>query len=232
MTKEGKAKENEVAAEIKIFKIRTEEGKRLTRGRRGNGMCLNGEYGKWKGANKKDICEDRIYDGNTRSSSNHQESTGTDGSRNKEWSCPMSTADAESQRRSESSSKDGIWQKQLMTSSEKKGVSLVEASSGERPFSQEALEETDTGPARMKWTKKEGIWTKHPEWQAEESSTIDPDLFPKIGEESEAKRRMNWTQINGIWTKSPEQDPDISAEFLEHRGIELTPQKMFKRKHL
>ena len=106
-----------------------------------------------------------------------------------------------------------------MTSSEKNGVSLVEASSGERPFFRETSEEKDTSSAGMKWTQKDGIWTKHPGWQVEESSTADPDLFPKIGEEPEAKWRMNWTQVNGIWTKSPEQDPDISAEFLEHKGI-------------
>ena len=112
-----------------------------------------------------------------------------------------------------------------MTSSEKKGVSLVEASSGERPFSQEALEEEDTGPAGMKWMKRKGIWTKHPDWQDEESSTIDPDLFPKVGEEPEAKQQMNWTQVNGIWTRSPEQDPDISADLPEHRKIELTQKR-------
>ena len=123
-----------------------------------------------------------------------------------------------------------------MTSSEKKGVSLVEASSGERPFSQEALEEEDTGPAGMKWMKRKGIWTKHPDWQDEESSTIDPDLFPKVGEEPEAKQQMNWTQVNGIWTRSPEQDPDISADLPEqdpdisadlpeHRRIELTQKR-------
>ena len=106
-----------------------------------------------------------------------------------------------------------------MTSSEKNGVSLVEASSGERPFFRETSEEKDASSAGMKWTQKDGIWTKHPGWQVEESSTADPDLFPKIGEEPEAKWRMNWTQVNGIWTKSPEQDPDISAEFLEHKGI-------------
>ena len=120
--------------------------------------------------------------------------------------------------------------------SKKKGVSLVEASSGERPFSQEALEEEDIGPAVMKWMKRKGIWTKHPDWQDEESSTIDPDLFPKVGEEPEANQQMNWTQVNGIWTRSPEQDPDISAnlpeqdpdisaDLPEHRRIELTQKR-------
>ena len=116
--------------------------------------------------------------------------------------------------------------------SRKNGVSLVEASSGERPFFRETFEKKDTSSAGMKWTQTNGIWTKHPGWQVEESSTIDPDLFPKIGEEPEAKLRMNWIQVNGIWIKSPEQDPDISAEFLEHKGNrslnrheELTPKR-------
>ena len=88
----------------------------------------------------------------------------------------------------------------------------------------------------MKWTKRKGIWTKQPAWQDEESSTIDPDLFPKVGEEPEAKQQMNWTQVNGIWTRSPEQDPDISADLPEqdpdisadlpeHRRIELTQKR-------
>ena len=98
-----------------------------------------------------------------------------------------------------------------MTYPEEKGASLVEASSGERPFSQEALEENDRGPARAKWTKRKGIWAKDATWQGEESCTIDPDLFPRLDEESETKRRMNWTHANGIWTRSSEQDPDISA---------------------
>ena len=84
--------------------------------------------------------------------------------------------------------------------------------------------------------EKKGIWTKHPDWQDGESSTIDPDLFPKVGEEPEAKQQMNWTQVNGIWTRSPEQDPDISADLPEqdpgisadlpeHRKIELTQKR-------
>ena len=40
-------------------------------------------------------------------------------------------------------------------------------------------------------------------WQAEKSSTIDPDLFPKAGEDPEADLLMNWTQVNGIWMKYP-----------------------------
>ena len=117
-------------------------------------MELISEYGKWKRTSKEDICEDGIYDGNTRSPGSHRKSAGTDGGRNKEWSCPMSTADAESQRRSESSSKDGIWQKQGMTSPEEKGASPVEASSGERPFSQEVSKEDDMGSDRIKWKKE------------------------------------------------------------------------------
>ena len=98
-----------------------------------------------------------------------------------------------------------------MTSPEEKGASPVEASSGERPFSQEALEEN----ARVKWTKRKGIWTKDTTWQGEESYTIDPDLFPMLEEESKTKRRMNWAHANGIWTRSSEQDPDISADLPE-----------------
>ncbi len=61
-----------------------------------------------------DICEDGIYDANN-SSGGKQKYSGTDGGRDKEWSCTMSTADAESQRGFESSSRDEIWQRQIMT---------------------------------------------------------------------------------------------------------------------
>ena len=126
----------------------------------------------------------------------------------------MPTADAESQRRSEGPSADGIWQKRLMPSTDKNGVSLVEASSGERPILQETSDQKATSSARVQWTQTNGMWTKHPgcppagasssgrSWQAEKSSTID-DFFPKIGEDPEADLLINWTQVNGIWMKYP-----------------------------
>ena len=100
-----------------------------------------------------------------------------------------------------------------MPSPEKNGVSLVEVSSGERPILQETSDQKATSSARMQWTLENGIWTKHPgcppagasslgrSWQTEKSSTIDPDLFPKVGEDPEAELLINWTQVNGIWIK-------------------------------
>ena len=102
-----------------------------------------------------------------------------------------------------------------MTSPEEKGASLVEASSGERPFSQEALKEDDTRSTRMKWTKRKSIWIKDTTWQGKESGTKDPDLFPILEKEPDVKRRMNWTHENGIWTRSTEQDPDILTNLPE-----------------
>ena len=161
-----------------------------------------------------DICEDGIYDANN-SSGGKQKYSGTDGGRDKEWSCTMSTADAENQKYFESSSKDEIWQRQMMTPPGEKGAYPVEASSGERPFSREVLKKEDMVFAGMKWTKRKGIWTKNATWQKEEACAIDPDLFPLYDEKPETKRRMDWTRVNGIWTKFSEQDPDIPADILE-----------------
>ena len=76
-----------------------------------------------------------------------------------------------------------------MISSEKKGVSLVEASSWERPFLQEDLA-----------------------GQNKDSSTIDPDLLPMMNGKPEVEQQKNWKQADGAWTRSTEQDPDILAD--------------------
>ena len=77
-----------------------------------------------------------------------------------------------------------------MTSIKEKGASpLVEASSGERPFSQEVSKKDDMGSD-----------IRH----GDESRSIDPDLAMMT--ESMFKRQ----------TGSSEQDPNISADLPEH----------------
>ena len=100
------------------------------------------------------------------------------------------------------------------------GVPLVGASSRERPFPRDNPDQNVTSSARMQWAQANGIWTKCSgcppagasssgrSWQAEQSSTIDPDLFPKVGEDPEADFFTHWAQVNGIWTKCPGNPPE------------------------
>ena len=75
-----------------------------------------------------------------------------------------------------------------MIATKEKGASLVEASSGERPFSQKTSDRDDMGSD-----------IRH----GYESCTIDPDIVPF----------MEMTESMTKWrTGASEQDPDISAD--------------------
>ena len=98
-----------------------------------------------------------------------------------------------------------------MIATKEKGASLVEASSGERPFSQKVSDRNDMG-----FDIRRG----------DESCTIDPDLVPfKEMTESMTKWRTGASEQDpDISADPPEQDPDILAnlpERIERKNDEL-----------
>ena len=98
-----------------------------------------------------------------------------------------------------------------MIATKEKGASLVEASSGERPFSQKVSDRDDMGSD-----------IRH----GDESCTIDPDLvlFKEMTESMTKWRTGASEQDPDISADPPEQDPDILAnlpERIERKNDEL-----------
>ena len=180
VTKEGQAKENEVASEIKIFKIRGppkkggnfEDDEEMEQGSTASTTSGGGQTKKVY-ARMEFMMETKDAQVTLRK---RLEQLGAEINK---WSCSMSTADAESQGASETPSADGIWQQRLMPPETSETMEDVwrphlGASSCERPILRDGC--PPAGASSF----------VRPCWHAEQSSAADPDLFPMVGEDPEA----------------------------------------------
>ena len=123
----------------------------------------------------------------------------------------MSATDKESQRGPEVSSKDGIWQGQIMPPPNKKRAPLAGASSGERPFLQEGSD--DKGPD-----------TRY----NDESCVRDPDLVLI----TTCKKRASHSELDpDISADLPEHDPDLPKKE-QNKNTTSPPLKRLRKKQL